>query len=114
MKSIRRCPCGSRCPAWWGAPAVASITTRPLPGHQLGFLGDGGSQFEPGEAGCTFRGVQRGHSNFCQIQVENQETSLTVFKRWIGTSEPFRWFIFGAFGYLVLAVIFWLLQIFVN
>ena len=64
-----------------------SITTRPLPGHQLGFLGDGGSQFEPGEAGCTFRGVQRGHSNFCQIQVENQETSLTVFKRWIGTSE---------------------------
>ena len=29
----------------------------------------------------------RGHSNFCQIQVENQDTSLTVFKHWIGTSE---------------------------
>lgn len=63
------------------------LTTDELPGHQLGYLGDGGSHFEVDGPGCTFTGVQQGHSNFCQIQVENQDTSLTVFKRWIGTSE---------------------------
>ena len=66
---------------------VCRLTTQRLPGHELGFLGDGGSQFEAGGTGCTFSNVRRGHSNFCQIRVEDQETSLTVFKNWIGTSE---------------------------
>jgi hypothetical protein len=70
-----------------GSGTRCSITTAPLPGHQLRFLGDGGSRFEADGPGCTFTGVMRGHSNFCQIQVENQDTSLTVFKHWIGTSE---------------------------
>lgn len=70
-----------------GPGTRCSITTAPLPGHQLRFLGDGGSRFEADGPGCTFTDVMRGHSNFCQIQVENQDTSLTVFKHWIGTSS---------------------------
>jgi hypothetical protein len=65
---------------------TCSVTTGHLTGHQLGFLGDGGSDFDADSPGCTFTNVRRGHSNFCQIRVEDQETSLTVFKRWIGTS----------------------------
>jgi hypothetical protein len=63
------------------------LTTAALPGYQLRFLGDGGSDYDPDSPGCRFSGVKRGHSNFCQIQVENRNTSLTVFKHWIGTSE---------------------------
>ena len=66
---------------------VCRLTPQRLPGHELGFLGDGGSQFEAEAPGCTFSNVRRGHSNFCQIRVEDQETTLTVFKDWIGTSE---------------------------
>ena len=69
---------------------VCRLTTQRLPGHELGFLGDGGSQFEAGGPGCTFSNVRRGDSNFCQIRVEDQETTLTVFKDWIGTSERER------------------------
>ena len=57
------------------------LTTAELPGHRLKFLGDGGSVYDPDGAGCTFTDVWRGHSNFCQIQVENENTSLTVSKR---------------------------------
>jgi hypothetical protein len=74
-------------PAPENAGMSCSLTTRQLIGHQLGFLGDGGSDFEADAPGCTFSNVRRGHSNFCQIRVEDQETSLTVFKRWIGTSR---------------------------
>ena len=76
------------------APAPADrdmtclLTAQQLPGQQLKFLGDGGSVFDAESPGCRFTGIRRGHSNFCQIQVEKQETSLTVFKRWIGTSRP--------------------------
>ena len=73
-------------PAPENAGMTCSLTTRQLTGHQLGFLGDGGSHFEVDAAGCTFSNVRRGHSNFCQIRVEDEETSVTVFKRWIGTS----------------------------
>ena len=74
-------------PAPVNAGMSCSLTTGQLIGHQLGFLGDGGSDFEADAPGCTFSNVRRGHSNFCQIRVEDQETSLTVFKRWIGTSR---------------------------
>lgn len=63
------------------------LIVEPLPGQQLTFLGDGGSTFDPDGQGCRFTGIRRGHSNFCQVQVESQETSLTVFKHWIGTSK---------------------------
>lgn len=73
------------------APADRSMTCQlnvePLPGQQLTFLGDGGSIFDPDGQGCRFTAVERGHSNFCQVQVENRDTSLTVFKHWIGTSK---------------------------
>ena len=70
-----------------GQVTICELSARSLPGHQLKFLGDGGSEFDPDSPGCRFTGIRAGHSNFCQIQVENQETSLTVFKRWIGTSK---------------------------
>ncbi|MBT8038692.1 MAG: hypothetical protein KJN78_00480 [Gammaproteobacteria bacterium] len=63
------------------------LTASPVPGQKLTFLGDGGSVFEADGPGCRFSGVGGGHSNFCQIQVENKETRLTVFKHWIGTSK---------------------------
>lgn len=66
---------------------ICVLTVEPLPGQQLTFLGDGGSTFDPDGQGCRFTGIRRGHSNFCQVQVESQETSLTVFKHWIGTSK---------------------------
>ena len=73
------------------APADREMTcllnAQPLPGHQLSFLGDGGSIFDADSPGCRFTGIRRGHSNFCQVEVEKQETSLTVFKRWIGASK---------------------------
>ena len=64
-----------------------TLKTGDLPGRRLEFLGDGGSTFDPDGEGCTFTGVMRGHSNFCQIRVESEETTLTVFKHWIGTSD---------------------------
>ena len=65
-----------------------TISASPIVGQELGFLGDGGSTFDPDAPGCRFTGVRAGHANFCQVRVESQETSLTVFKHWIGTSEP--------------------------
>lgn len=64
------------------------LTTLALPAHLLRYLGDGGSTYDVEAEGCRFTGIERGHSNFCQIQVESQETSLTVYKHWVGTSEP--------------------------
>jgi hypothetical protein len=73
-------------PAEGGRSCV--LTTGSLPAHTLRYLGDGGSIFDEEAEGCRFTGIERGHSNFCQIQVESQETSLTVYKHWVGTSEP--------------------------
>lgn len=64
-----------------------TLLPKNLPGRQFSFRGDGGSTFEPDGDGCRFTGVRRGHHNFCQIEVESRETSLTVFKHWIGTSK---------------------------
>jgi len=64
-----------------------TIDTQAPTGHQLAFVGDGGSVFDPDGAGCTFSDVRRGHTNFCQIKIANEKTTLAVFKRWIGTSE---------------------------
>lgn len=77
-------------PASATQPLDCTLTADPVPGQRLTFLGDGGSVFEAGGAGCRFSGVLGGHSNFCQIEVENKETSLTVFKHWIGTSKEER------------------------
>lgn len=66
---------------------TCALKTADLPGRRLEFLGDGGSTFDPDGEGCTFTGVMRGHSNFCQIRVESEDTTLTVFKHWIGTSD---------------------------
>ncbi len=38
--------------------------------------------------------------------------ATAVTGRWVMTDQPFQWFVFGAIGYLVLAVVFWLLQVF--
>ena len=38
--------------------------------------------------------------------------STSVSGRWVLTDQPFHWFIFMAIGYLVLSVVFWLLQVF--
>ncbi len=70
-----------------GGVRDCSLTADAVVGQQLRFLGDGGSQFDPDAPGCRFIGVRDGHANVCQIQVESQETTLTVFKRWVGTSE---------------------------
>jgi hypothetical protein len=74
-------------PAPAGQEVDCSLTADPVVGQSLSFLGDGGSTFDADAPGCRFTGVRGGHANFCQIQVESQETSLTVFKHWIGTSE---------------------------
>jgi len=75
-------------PAPGGQSIDCSLTADPVVGQRLSFLGDGGSIFDPDGPGCRFMDVRGGHANFCQIQVESQETSLTVFKHWIGTSDP--------------------------
>jgi hypothetical protein len=64
-----------------------TVDTQAPTGHQLAFAGDGGSRFDPDGAGCTFSDVRRGHTNFCQIKIANEKTTLAVYKRWIGTSE---------------------------
>jgi hypothetical protein len=66
---------------------TCTLTASPVPGQKLTYLGDGGSVFEASGPGCRFSGIRGGHSNFCQVRVENRETSLTVFKHWIGTSK---------------------------
>lgn len=73
-----------------GTQLTCLLGALPIPGQQLRFLGDGGSQVELTGEGCLFSGVQAGHSNFCQIQIEGQETSLMVYKKWIGAAgrEP--------------------------
>jgi hypothetical protein len=71
-----------------GEELYCTISAPPVVGQELGFLGDGGSTFDPQGPGCRFTGVRGGHANFCQVQIESQETSLTVFKHWIGTSDP--------------------------
>ena len=62
----------------------------PIPGQRLAFRGDGGSEVELTAEGCLFSGVRAGHANFCQIEIEQERTSLTVYKSWIGASgvEP--------------------------
>lgn len=72
-------------PEQGGGPCT--LTTQDLPAHLLKYLGDGGSTYDINSTVCRYTNVQPGHANFCQIQVESQETSLTVFKHWIGTSE---------------------------
>lgn len=74
-------------PVQEGQELACTLTASPVVGQQLRFLGDGGSDYDPDAPGCRFTGIRGGHANFCQIQVESQETSLTVFKHWIGTSE---------------------------
>lgn len=73
-------------PAPGGREMICTVISHPLPGRQLRYLGDGGSSITDESQGCRFTGVRGGHHNFCQVQVEDQETSLTVFKHWIGTS----------------------------
>ena len=62
----------------------------PIPGQRLAFRGDGGSEVELTGEGCLFSGVRAGHANFCQIEIEQERTSLTVYKNWIGSAgaEP--------------------------
>jgi hypothetical protein len=73
-----------------GTELTCLLGALPIPGQHLRFLGDGGSQVELTGEGCLFSGVRAGHSNFCQIQIESEETSLTVYKKWIGAAgrEP--------------------------
>lgn len=73
-----------------GTELTCLLGALPIPGQHLRFLGDGGSQVELTEEGCLFAGVQPGHSNFCQIQIESERTALTVYKKWIGAAgrEP--------------------------
>ena len=66
---------------------TCTLTPQPFPGREYSFRGDGGSQFELDDSACRFTGVRRGHHNFCQIEIETRETTLTVFKHWIGTSR---------------------------
>jgi hypothetical protein len=70
-----------------GADLTCLLGALPVAGQRLRFLGDGGSPVELTAEGCLFSGVQPGHSNFCQITIESQETSLTVYKKWIGTAD---------------------------
>ena len=51
------------------------------------YRGDGGSQADIADDGCHFSGVRAGHANFCQIRSEVRETSVTVYKKWIGTTR---------------------------
>jgi hypothetical protein len=42
---------------------------------------------ELSEQGCLFTGVRAGHANFCQIEIEQVRTGLTVYKKWIGSAD---------------------------
>ena len=63
------------------------LSALPIAGVRLQYRGDGGSEVELTPDGCLFNGVARGHANFCQIEIEQQRTELTVFKRWIGSAS---------------------------
>jgi hypothetical protein len=68
-------------------PLTCVVGAPSPPGRTLRFLGDGGSRFEASDSGCVFTGVEPGHANFCQLRVEGQGTSLTVYKKWIGAER---------------------------
>lgn len=70
-----------------GVELTCLLGAKPIAGQRLRFLGDGGSQLELTEQGCLFSGVEPGHANFCQITIETQATTLTVYKKWIGAAE---------------------------
>jgi hypothetical protein len=70
-----------------GIELTCLLGALPIAGQRLRFLGDGGSRVELTEEGCLFSGVKPGHANFCQIAIESQGTSLTVYKKWIGTAD---------------------------
>jgi len=53
-------------------------------GQNVTYFGDGGSVIDLDDQGCHFTGVSAGHSNFCQVHVENEVTRLTVYKKWVG------------------------------
>jgi hypothetical protein len=59
----------------------------PIPGQSFQFRGDGGSAVQLSDQGCLFTGVRRGHANFCQIEIEQERTGLTVYKKWIGSAD---------------------------
>lgn len=61
-----------------------TVTAGQAAGLNIGYRGDGGSEADISEAGCRFLGVALGHANFCQVRVEAQTTSITVYKKWIG------------------------------
>lgn len=70
-----------------GVELTCLLGAKPIAGQRLRFLGDGGSQLELTEQGCLFSGVEPGHANFCQITIESQRTTLTVYKKWIGAAD---------------------------
>jgi hypothetical protein len=70
-----------------GVELTCLLGAKPIAGQRLRFLGDGGSLVELTDQGCLFSGVQAGHANFCQITVESQGTTLTVYKKWIGAAD---------------------------
>jgi hypothetical protein len=69
---------------------ACAVQAQAIPGQQFRFLGDGGSRVELKDDGCFFTRVKPGDSNFCLIQIEDKITSITVYKKWVGTSavEP--------------------------
>jgi len=64
--------------------ASCTLVARLPTGQNVTYVGDGGSVINMDDHGCHFTGVAAGHSNFCQVHVENEMTRLTVYKKWIG------------------------------
>jgi len=70
-----------------GESTHCSIQVREPGALLIRYRGDGGSQADISEDGCRFGDVRAGHANFCQIRSEVRETSITVYKKWIGTTR---------------------------
>jgi hypothetical protein len=70
-----------------GGEAVCFVSAEAPPGLAVRYSGDGGSVADIDEGACRFSKVQPGHANFCQIQGHSRDTSITVFKKWIGARD---------------------------
>ena len=55
--------------------------------QKVRYAGDGGSNVDFDNNGCHFSGIKPGHVNYCQVHVEKEKTSLTVYKKWMGASD---------------------------
>jgi hypothetical protein len=62
------------------------VSADPVPGRQLVYRADGGSDSDDGESGCLFSRIATEDTNFCLVLLQDEITRVSVFARWIGAN----------------------------